>query len=111
MCRQFWSQVTVFQEGAYTMTRCDLCRIHIPEGRTIKNQRNQRCDNNTHMRWQIQDVAIANKCTEANFSLTGEDGAESAEVVEVFKYLRRMLELSYENWPEVLRNIRKERQV
>ena len=45
------------------------------------------------------------------FSLTGEEEAECIEEVEVFKYLRRMMDRSYNDWPKVLRNIRKERQV
>ena len=39
---------------------------------------------------------------EENFSLTKEEEAECIEVVEVFKYIRRMLDQSDNDWPEVL---------
>ena len=52
-------------------------------------------------------MAITDKCSEATFSLTGEDEAECIEGVEVFKYLRQMLDRSDEDWTEVLLNIRK----
>ena len=45
------------------------------------------------------------------FSLTGEDGTESIEGVDVFKHLGRLLDWSEDNWPEVLKNIRKAQQV
>ena len=68
--------------------------MHMPAGRLIKHRRTARCNKNTQMRWRRRYVAIANKCTEATFSLTGEDGAENVEGVEVFNYLGRLLERS-----------------
>ena len=56
--------------------------MHIPAGWIIKHRRTAICDKNTQIRWQRRNVAIVNKCTEATFSLTGEDGAESAKGVE-----------------------------
>ena len=47
----------------------------------------------------------------ANFSLTGDDGAECFEGVDSFKYLGRVLHQEDDYWPAVLRNIRRERQV
>ena len=58
------------------------------------------------MRCQIQDVVIASRCAEANFSLTGKDVSESIHGVETFKYLWRPLDRLDGNWTEVLRNIR-----
>ena len=52
-------------------------------------------------------MAIAARCLEVTFSLTGEEEAERIEGVEVFKYLGRLLDRSDENWTEVLSNIRK----
>ena len=63
------------------------------------------------MRWKRRDVAIADRCSEANFILTGEEESEFIEGVEVFKYLGRLLDRSDNNWPEVLQNIRKAIQV
>ena len=56
-------------------------------------------------------MEIAENFTEETFSPTGEDGAEIVEGVELFKYLGRPLDRSDDNWPEVLRSIRKARQV
>ena len=56
-------------------------------------------------------MAITARYLEATFSLTGEEEAERIEGVEVIKYLRRLLDRSDDDWPAVLRNIRKSRQV
>ena len=59
--------------------------MHMPEGCLIKNYRTACCEKNTHMWWQRRDVAIADKCSGANFSLKGEDEAECIKRVELFK--------------------------
>ena len=51
------------------------------------------------------------RCLEATLSLTGEDEAERIEGAEVFKYLGQLLDRSEADWPAVLRNIKKVRQV
>ena len=56
-------------------------------------------------------MEIAEKCTGSTFSLMREDGAECFEGVDSFKYLGRILHRADEDWPAVLRNIRRERQV
>ena len=56
-------------------------------------------------------MEISDKCSEATFSLTWEDEADCIEVVEVFEYLGRLLDRLDNKWPEVLRNIRKVRQL
>ena len=56
-------------------------------------------------------MAIANKCTEAIFRLTGEDGAESVDGFDSFKYLERLLHESDDRWLAALKKIRKVRQV
>ena len=56
-------------------------------------------------------MAIVAKCSEATFSLTGEDEAECIKGVGRFKYLRRLMDRSDENWTPVLHNIRKARKV
>ena len=61
---------------------------------------------NTQMRWQRRDVKISNKCPEVTFSLAGEDGAESVEGVELFKYFGQPMDRSDDKFPEVLSNIR-----
>ena len=42
-----------------------------------------------------------------NFSLTGEDGEEIYEGVNIFNYLERLLDRLDNDCPAVLRNIRK----
>ena len=54
---------------------------------------------------------IADKCSEVTFSLTREDQVECIWGVEVCKYLGSLLDWSENDWPEVLQNIRKVRQV
>ena len=91
MYRHFWSQVAVVQEGADPLPHCDLCGMHMPEGRIIKHLQTQRCNKNTHMRWRRQEMAILRQWLEATFILMGEDGAESIEGVDVFEYLKRLM--------------------
>ena len=50
---------------------CDLLGINMPAGWLIKHQRTELCDNNTQIRWRRRDVAIADRFSEATFSLTG----------------------------------------
>ena len=54
---------------------------------------------------------IADNCSEATCSVTGEDEAECIEGVGRFNYLRRLMEWSDDDWTEVLCNIRKARQL
>ena len=93
------------------LPRCDLCVMHMPVGRIIRHRKTSRCKKNTHMRWRRRYVAIAARCSEATFSLTGEKEVECIEAVDVFKYLGRLLERSEDYWPTVLHNIRKSHQV
>ena len=111
MYRHFRSKVVVVQEGAEPLPCCDLCGMHMPAGRLIRHRKTARCDKNTQMMWRRQYVAIAARYSEATFSLTGEKEAEQIEGVEVFKYLRRLLDRSDDDWLVVLRNISKAMQV
>ena len=79
MYQNFRLQVAVVQEGEEPLTRCDLWGMQMSEGRLIKHWKTERYDRNMHMRWRRRDVAIANKFTEATFSLKGEDGSESVK--------------------------------
>ena len=56
-------------------------------------------------------MAIADRCLETTFSLTGEEEAENIEEVEVIKYLGKLLDQWDDNFPAVLRNIWKAQQV
>ena len=51
-------------------------------------------------------MAIAARCTEAKFSLTGEEEAECIEGVEVLKCIGRLLDRSDDDWPAVLHHVR-----
>ena len=50
MYRPFWSKVVLVKEGRELFPHYDLCGMHIPAGRIIKQQRTTKCDNNTQMR-------------------------------------------------------------
>ena len=54
-------------------------------------------------------MEIAANCTGGTSSLTGEERVECFEGVESFKYLERILHRSDEDWPAVIRNIRRAR--
>ena len=56
-------------------------------------------------------MAVADKCSEVKLSLTGEDEAERIEGVGRSNYIGRLLDRSDDNFPAVLQNIRKARQV
>ena len=62
MFRHFISKVAIVQEGKETLPRCEMCRIHITEGRLIRHRRMERCDRNDQMRWRRRDVEVAAKC-------------------------------------------------
>ena len=111
MYRHFRSKVTVFQEGAESLPRCNFCIVHMPAGQIIKHKRTAICDKNIQMWWRRRDVEIPDKCFEAIFSLTGEDDTECIEGVEVFKCLGRLMDRSVGDLPAVLQNISKARQV
>ena len=77
----------------------------------IKHFQMALCDRNAHMRWRRRDVEIAAECKGATCSLTGDDGAECFVGVDAFKYLGQVLHWKNNNWPAVLRNIRRVIQV
>ena len=56
-------------------------------------------------------MEIAAKCMGATLSLTGDGRTECVEGVEYFKYSGRVLHRLDKDWPSVLRNIRRARQV
>ena len=85
MYRHFISKVAVVHEREDPLPRCDLCEMHMPEGRLKRHRKTACCDKNTHMRWRRRDVVITARCLEATFSFTGEEEAEIIEGVEVFK--------------------------
>ena len=99
------------QEGNDALPRCDLCGMHMTEGRVINHQGTQRYSRNTQMRWRRRDVTISSQCVEASFSLTGEDEVECIEVMETFTYLVLILDRSDNDCAAVLRNVGKSRQV
>ena len=49
-----------------------------------------------------RNFAITSRCAQVSFSLAGEETAEFIEGVETFKYLRRMLDRSDDDWKVVL---------
>ena len=103
----FRSNVAVVQEGTETLPRCDFCGMHMASGQLISHSKTACCNKNTQIRKRKWYVAIASRCLEATFSLTGEEEAERIGGVEVFKYLRQLLYRSYKDWPVVLCNNRK----
>ena len=53
--------------------------MHMPAGRLISHRKTERYDKKTQMIWSRQYVAIAARCLEVTFSLTGEEEAERIE--------------------------------
>ena len=84
---RFRSKAEVVQEGKEPLPHCDLFGMNIPAGRLIRHRRTDRYDSNTQMRWRRRYVAIAENCSEATLSFTGEDEAERIKGLETFKYL------------------------
>ena len=54
---------------------------------------------------------MAVRCEEMEFSLDGEEEEERVENVTTFWYLRIPLEQTYDDWPDVRRNIMRARSV
>ena len=94
----FRSKVAVVQEGMETLPCCDWQETHMPVGRNIRRRKTVHFDKNTQMSWRRWDVAIASRCLEATFSLTGDEEAEYIKGMEVFKYLGWLLEWLDEDW-------------
>ena len=111
MFRHFISKVAGVQEGKDMLPRCDLSGMHMPTGRLIWHRETARCNRNSQMRWRQQDVATVDKFSEVTFSLTGEDKAERIGGGGSFKYLGSLMDQLDDDWPAVLHNIRKARQV
>ena len=61
MFRHFGSWIVVVQEGKDPLPRCNMCGMHIPEGRLTRHGQMARYDHNTQMRLRIRDVEIAAK--------------------------------------------------
>ena len=107
MFRHFWSQIAVIQEEREPLTCLNMCGIHIPEGRLIRHLQTSRCNQNTQMGRQRRYVDIAAKCMGATFILMGDNGAAFFEGLDSFKYLEQVLHQTDDDWPAVLRNIRR----
>ena len=63
------------------------------------------------MRWRQLNFSVVAKCSEAMFSLTGEDEVGRIEGLVRFNYLGRLMDRSDDNWSAVLHNISKLSQV
>ena len=111
MFRHFWSQIAVVQEGREPLPRCDMCIMHMPTGQLLKHRRTACCFKNTEMRIRRRGVEFTSWCVDIEFSLTGKEGEETIKLVALFKCLGRPLEHSDDDWPEVIRNIGRARQV
>ena len=55
------------------------------------------------------DVEIVGNCKGGTFSIMGEDRSECFWVMDYFKYFERILHQAEEDWPAVIRNIRRVR--
>ena len=91
MFRHFRSWIVVFQEGREPLPRCNMCGMHMSEGRLVRNSRTERCELNMQMKLRQRDVEIAAKRVGVTFVLTGDDRAEFFVGLESFKYLGRVL--------------------
>ena len=73
------------QEGKDPLPCCDMCGMHIPEGRPIQHRKMARFNRSTQMRLRRRDVEITAKCLEATFSLREVDKVECIDGVGRFK--------------------------
>ena len=63
------------------------------------------------MRWQRQDVVIADRYLEETLSLTVEEDVKCIEGVKVLQYVGRLLDRLDNDRPSVLQNISEARQM
>ena len=82
----------VLQEGSETLPRCDMCGIHIPEGRLIKNWRMVCFLKNTEKRIRRKDVEVTSQCAEIEINLAGKEGVEKIEGLNFFADLGQPLD-------------------
>ena len=88
-----------------------MCGMHMPVGRLLKHRKTACCFNNAGMRLIRRDVEVAIWYACMEFSLNRKDRGETIKGVELFKYLGRMLEQSYNEWPVFRQNIKRAQQV
>ena len=61
--RHFFYRIAVVKEGTAPLPQCELCSMHMLEGRLLKYQQTQRCNWNMQMRWRRRDVAVTSRYT------------------------------------------------
>ena len=61
-----------------------MCGIHITLGHLNNRCKTARCFKNTEMRLRRKDVEVASRCAETKFNLTGKEGDNIIEGVEIF---------------------------
>ena len=69
----------MLQEGGESMPLCDMCRMHILEGRLINHRISKRCFNNIEMMPRRKDVEVSSQCEDMEFNLTEKDVEETIE--------------------------------
>ena len=111
MFRHFLLKFMVIQKGREPLPRCNMCIMHMPEGRLLKHRRTAFCFRNNEMRIRRREVEVATRCLEMELSLTSEEGEDTIEGVALLKYLGWPMEKSDNAWPAVRTNIRKALQI
>ena len=102
------------QEEPETLPRCEYYWMDMPSARIFKHRQIDKCNKDTERRLQQIDMEMVDRCVEMEFSMDGEDGEygdKRVEGVGTFRYLRRTLDQTDDDWPEVRRNIMNERLV
>ena len=82
------------QEGREPLTYCDMCRMHMMEGRLPINGRMACCFKNKETRLLQRDLEVASWFEEMDLSLNRKEGEETIEGVTLIKFLGRTLEQS-----------------
>ena len=111
MFRHWKLKVAILQEGTEPFPQCDQCGMHMPEARIFKQRQSDKCHKLTEIRLLWRDVGMAERCGEMEFSLEGREGEERVENVMTFRYLGKLLDQTYDDWPAVRRNIMRARSV
>ena len=93
------------------MTWCRNCSMYIPVLKLLQHQCTDSCNRSMYMRLWRQDVELFQREEEMGFSFYDREDDPLVEEVSQLQYLGRTLEHTYNDWPEVHRNICKAKAV
>ena len=101
--------MAIVQEGSEPLPWYDQCGMNIPAARIFKHRHLDKYHKATERRPRRRDVETTEICGKMELSLEGGEG--TVENVTTFRYLERPLDQTYDDWPDVWRNITRARSV